>query len=75
MHKLRLLLYSSVTENAWAKLLTVSSHVALLQVFVTHGGLLSTMEAIHFETVIVGIPFGNDQGSSRIQMSSLIAHY
>jgi UDP:flavonoid glycosyltransferase YjiC (YdhE family) len=41
-------------------------------VFVTHGGLLSTMEAIHFETVIVGIPFGNDQGSSRIQMSSLI---
>lgn len=32
-----------------------------LKVFVTHGGLLSTMEAIHFETVIVGIPFGNDQ--------------
>ena len=32
-----------------------------LKVFVTHGGLLSVMEALYHKTVIVGIPFVNDQ--------------
>lgn len=32
-----------------------------VKVFVTHGGLLSVMEAIYFETVLVGIPLMNDQ--------------
>ncbi len=35
--------------------------ITIFQVFVTHGGLLSTMEAIHSQTVVVGIPFANDQ--------------
>ena len=32
-----------------------------LRVFVTHGGLLSVMEAIYHETLLVGIPLANDQ--------------
>ena len=32
-----------------------------LKVFVTHGGLLSVTEALYHKTVIVGIPFVNDQ--------------
>ena len=27
----------------------------------THGGLLSVMEAIYHETIVVGIPLANDQ--------------
>ena len=27
----------------------------------THGGLLSVMEAIYYETIVVGIPLANDQ--------------
>ena len=32
-----------------------------VQAFVTHGGLLSVMEAIYHETILVGIPLANDQ--------------
>ena len=32
-----------------------------LKVFVTHGGLGSVMEAIYHKTVLVGVPFMNDQ--------------
>ena len=32
-----------------------------VKVFVTHGGLLSVMEALHTETVMVGIPLATDQ--------------
>jgi len=32
-----------------------------LKVFVTHGGLLSTMEAIYHGTLLVGTPIANDQ--------------
>jgi hypothetical protein len=38
-----------------------------MQVFVTHGGLLSLMEAIYYQTVVVGIPFANDQGRHVLQ--------
>jgi len=32
-----------------------------LKVFVSHGGLLSVMESIYHETLLVGIPLANDQ--------------
>ena len=39
-----------------------------LKVFFTHGGLLSVMEAIYFETIIVGVPLMNDQVPNLIRM-------
>ncbi|XP_023320254.1 UDP-glucuronosyltransferase 2B19 [Eurytemora carolleeae] len=41
-----------------------------LKVFVTHGGLLSIMEAIYHETVLVGIPLGNDQRPNLVRLES-----
>ena len=34
----------------------------------THGGLLSVMEAIYHETIVVGIPLANDQVRSILRL-------
>lgn len=38
----------------------ISAHEKL-KLFITHGGLLSTIEAIHFGVPIIGIPVFGDQ--------------
>lgn len=39
-----------------------------LKVFVTHGGLLSAMEAIYHRTLLVGVPIANDQRPNILRM-------
>lgn len=41
-----------------------------LKAFITHGGLLSLMEAIHYGKPVIGIPIFNDQKSNMAQVES-----
>ena len=51
---------SNVVLQSWLPQQDLLAHPNL-QVFVTHGGLLSLQESLYHSTPLVGIPLGNDQ--------------
>lgn len=51
---------NNVLVKNWLPQQDVLAHPNL-KVFVTHGGMLSLMEAIYFNTRVIGIPLANDQ--------------
>lgn len=51
---------SNIIIGPWMPQQEILSHKNL-KVFITHGGLLSTMEALYYEKPIIGMPFFNDQ--------------
>ena len=51
---------SNVVLQTWVPQQDLLAHPNL-QVFVTHGGLLSLQESLYHSTPLVGIPLGNDQ--------------
>ncbi|GBP42196.1 UDP-glucuronosyltransferase 2B1 [Eumeta japonica] len=54
---------SNVHIIKWAPQHSILAHPNCI-LFVTHGGLLSTTEAVHFGVPIIGIPVGGDQHSN-----------
>merc|ERR1711872_1145399 len=51
---------NNVVMRKWLPQQSILAHKNL-KVFVTHGGLFSLMEALYYETLVVGLPFANDQ--------------